>query len=116
MTTLTDLFGANAQRLTATGSVTVAAGDEAIVIKKSDFAEWTTADGTKPERWLAAILNKITAFDAADSTDIPDVESSLVTRTLATRNNADKLGFVYQVTVYQPAGTLPATPDPDLMV
>lgn len=116
MTTLADLFGTNAERLTASGSITLAAGDEAIVIKKSDFTDWTSADGAKPERWLAAVIGKITAFDAADTTDAPDFESSMVTRTLATRNNADKLGFVYQITIYQPAGSLPATPDPDLMV
>ena len=113
--TIQDVFGLNSEVLSATASVTVASGDEVLIIRKSDFADWTTATGSKPERWLAEILKKITAFDATDTTEVPDFESSLATRTLATRNSVDKIGFVYQTIIYQTATGLASAPDADLV-
>jgi hypothetical protein len=108
-----NIFGANAQVITGNASITADPSNPALVIYRNDFAQWTTSDGSKPERWLIAILRSLIAWLSTNTDDLPDVEGNLVTRTLATRNSTDKIGFIYQITLYNPASGLPSAPDSD---
>jgi hypothetical protein len=114
--TIQDIFGQNAY-VSTDGNAVVNASDTnpVLVIGRNDFTEWTDVDTSKPERWIAAILNKLVAFDVADGTDVPDVECTIAARILALRNGTDKMGFIFQTTVYQAVSGLPVSPDPDLI-
>jgi hypothetical protein len=108
-----NIFGTNAMVITGNASITATPDNPALVIYRNDLPQWTTADGTKPERWIIGILRSLVAWLSTNNDDLPDVEGTLITRTLETRNNVDKLGFIYQLTVYNPATGLPSTPDAD---
>lgn len=114
--TIQDIFGQNAfVTIDSNEVVNASATNPCLVISQPDFTEWTDLDASKPERWIAAILNKLVAFDVADGTDVPDVECTIAARILSLRNGTDKMGFIFQTTVYQAVSGLPVSPDPDLI-
>ncbi len=116
---ISNFFGANAQILSSTTSITASSVDPALVIKFSDFSAqgWdnlTAGDQTDPEKWIAAITRKIRDFSNANTDDVPNVVITDPILGLETRENTLKRRFSYSLDIYQPdAGS--AAPDPDLV-
>jgi hypothetical protein len=117
--TISNFFGANAQTLTVSTSVTASAADPVLVIRYSDFTaqEWNAlvaGDQTDPEKWLAAITRKIYDWTIANTDDLPNVAITEPILGLESRNNTLKRRFSYGLDIYQ-NDTGSSAPDPDLV-
>lgn len=117
--TIASFFGANAQTLTSTTSITASATDPVLVIKYSDFTAqaWNAlvaGNETDPEKWITAIAKKIYDFSAGNTDTIPNVVITPPVLGLESRNNTLMRRFSYGLDIYQPdSGS--ASPDPDLI-
>jgi hypothetical protein len=117
--TIANFFGASAQALTATTSVTASAIDPVLVIKYSDFAAqaWNAlvaGDETDPEKWITAIARKIYDFSVANTDDLANVVITAPILGLESRNSTLKRRFSYGLDIYQ-ADSGSSAPDPDLV-
>ena len=117
--TIANFFGANAQTLTATTSVTASAIDPVLVIKHSDFTAqaWNSlvaGDETDPEKWITAIARKIYDFSVANTDDLANVVITNPILGLESRNSLLKRRFSYGLDIYQDDSGSSA-PDPDLV-
>lgn len=109
---INDLFG------TGTTLDTTDPADPVLQIPFSALATaaaWDTppASGTdSAEKWLSAILLQAKSHLATITDESNDIAIDDPFRAFATRNSVDKVGYSYNVTVYQPDlnGT---APDPD---
>ena len=117
--TISDFFGANAQTLTASTSVTASAADPVLVLRYSDFTAqaWNAlvaGDQTDPEKWLTAIARRIYDFSVANTDELANVVITAPILGLESRNNALKRRFSYGLDIYQDDSGSSA-PDPDLV-
>lgn len=81
----------------------------------SAAANWTTppTSGTdSAEKWLAAIILQAKAHLATITNDSNDISIDNPFKSTTTRNNVDKVGFSYNLTIYQP-DLNGSAPDPD---
>lgn len=117
--TIQNFFGATAEVLTTTTSITASAIAPVLVIKQSDF----TAEGwnalvagneTDPEKWTTAIIRKINTFSTANTDDVPNIVITPPILGLESRTNTLKRRYSYSVDIYQP-DTGSTQPDPDLV-
>lgn len=117
--TIQGFFGATAQVLTATTSITASPTSPVLVIQQSDF----TAEGwdalvagneTDPEKWTTAIIRKINTFSDANTDDVPNIVITPPILGLESRTNTLKRRYSYSIDIYQPdIGS--TQPDPDLV-
>jgi hypothetical protein len=117
--TIANFFGASAQTLTATTSVTASAIDPVLVLKYSGFTAqgWdalVAGNETDPEKWVTAIARRIYDFTTANLDEIPNVAVTAPILGLETRNSALKRRFSYALDIYQDDSGSSA-PDPDLV-
>ncbi len=117
--TIANFFGANAQVLTASTTVTASTADPVLVVKYSDFATqaWNalvSGDQNKPEKWITAIARKIVDFSNSNVDDIPNVVITDPIVGLESRQSVLKRRFSYSLDVYQ-TDSGSTTPDPDLI-
>ena len=114
-----NFFGANAELLTDSATVTATTTSPVLVIKQSDFADqgwdaFTVGDGIDPEKWVAAIVRKINAWSIANTDDVPNVVITAPILGLESRAETLKRRYSYSVDIYQP-DTGSTEPDPDLV-
>lgn len=117
--TIQNFFGASAQVLTASATVTATGSSPVLVISQSDFTSeaWddlTSGDESDPQKWLTAIIRKINTWSSANSDDIPNVVITNPILGLESRNETLKRRYSYSVDIYQP-DTGSTEPDPDLV-
>jgi hypothetical protein len=117
--TIANFFGANAQVLTASSTVTASPTAPVLVIRQSDFSaeDWnalTTGQEADPEKWTVAIVRKINTWSNANIDDIPNVVIDNPIVGLESRTSTLKRRFSYSIDIYQPDSGATA-PDPDLI-
>lgn len=109
---VTDLFG------TGTTLDTTTPADPVLQIPFSALATaagWDTAptSGTdSAEKWLTAIALKAKSHLATITNETNDITIDDPFKVNATRNNVEKIGYSYNMTIYQP-DLNGAVPDPD---
>lgn len=116
--TINNYFGQNAQLLTADTQIVATPANPAIVIQFSDFAGegLTNAAGFEDaDKLLAAIVKKVQAWVAADTSEDPGTEVTIPTKSFTTRNSTQVISWLYYVSFFTP-DTTAAQPDPDEVV
>lgn len=112
---LSDYFGDDVMLITSDTTISTDATDPALVIRLSNFtAEGlsTPANFADPDKLLTAIIKKVQAWVATDTSEDPGTDITTPTKSFTTRNSTQVISWLYYISFFTPDTTAPA-PDPD---